>query len=236
MEISVLSSTAARGISTALLVGAAGAALTGLAAGESAAAVGDNLPGSCQKFSQDSGATWGDATVITWNTADRPVPGSEIRQAAFQVKNICDTPAKFQVYAGDWAVSNGGAATVRANAGTARGVVKQLAGTPGILLVETGRLSKDKPISVEFFIGIPASTTQQGFTITPDWGTALEEVSADAPVDPGGNGGTGGSGSLDGVTGSSSGSLGDLVGGLFGSGSAASAGTTLKAPTVVAAR
>ena len=214
--------------------GATAAALAGLGSGAAHATVGENLPDSCLQFSVN-GNTWGDINTIAW-TGNVPSPGNEVLQAAFKVKNNCDTPAKFQAYAGNWDLPNGGSAFVRANAGAVTGVKKDLIGDKGILVVESNRLTKGTPIDVKLFVGIPAGETQQGFVIKPDWSTALEEVAGDGPVDPVDPG------ECDSSSGSASGSLGDFLGpilckgtGSLGSGSAASKLIQLDSPNVVAA-
>lgn len=209
--------------------------LAAIGAGSAHAAVGENLDQSCTKYSQDGGTTWGNLDVLSWNT-DRPVPGHEVKQASCKIKNSCDTPAKFQVFAGNWELPGGGSATVRANAGSVKGSKHSLAGGPGILVVETGRLIQNTPIDVELFVGIPQGETEQNFTIKPDWSTSLEEVAGDAPVDPvdpTDPGGDGGSGSLD--SGSlGSGSLGSMFGSLGGGSSdaAKSVQVSLNAPAI----
>ncbi len=216
--------------------GAAAAALAGLGSGATHAAVGDNLPDNCLQFSVN-GNTWGDINTIAW-TGNVPSPGSEVLQASFKVKNNCDTPAKFQAYAGNWALPNGGSAFVRANAGAVTGVKKDLVGNPGILVVESNRLTKGTPIDVKLYVGIPAGETAQAFTIKPDWSTALEEVAGDGPTDPTDPGDCSNSS----ASGSASGSLGDILGpilcsdtGSLGSGSAASKLIQLDSPNVIAA-
>jgi hypothetical protein len=221
--------------------GAAAAAIAGLGSGAAHAAVGDNLPSSCLQVSQDGGNNWGTTAVITWNNA-RPIPGGEVKQASFKVRNNCATAAKFQVYTGNWSLPDGGSATVRANAGSVQGTKTALAGIPkGHLLAETGRLTKDAPVNVELFVGIPASETAQGFTIKPAWNLALEEVAGDSPVDPVDPVDPGDCNNSS-ASGSASGSLGDILGpilcsdtGSLGSGSAASKLIQLDSPNVVAA-
>lgn len=210
MNLNASPNTLRRQLGVIALSGAAAVAFGGLSAGTASAAPGENLGPECRQFSQNGGATWGDENVITWSQA-RPRPGGEIKHASFHVKNVCDTPAKLQAYLGEWEVSGNGQATGRATVGSAGGQ-KAMTGGPGILVAETGRVAKDTSYKVELFIGIPAGTTQQNFTIKPDWAISLEEVDADTPIDPGPGDGGGDDGSLGGL-GSSSGSLGDLFGG-----------------------
>lgn len=205
------------------------AAISGLGVGVASAAVGENLPEQCLEFSQDNGTTWGGASKITWSQA-KPVPGQEVTHASFQAKNTCETPARLQVYVGNWTVSDNASATVRANAGATKGTTIPLSGTPGKLVVQTARLNGSTPVKVEMFVGIPADETRQGFTIAPDWSVVLEEVARDTPTDPGNPTDPGGS---------SEGSLGDLFGSLGGSlgsvaGKSSSALKTLRAPVVLA--
>ncbi|GAA3950865.1 hypothetical protein GCM10022231_05690 [Gordonia caeni] len=235
MDLNLSKRSIALRVSAVVFAGAALSTLSGFGAGSAHAAPGGNLPNDCRQFSQDGGTTWGSQNVVTWS-ADRPVPGGEVTHARFLVKNVCEEPAKLQVFLGNWSISGNGSANVRANAGAAKSVVVPMNGTPGKLVVETGRLTQNTPVAVELFIGIPASETRQGFTITPDWGIALEEVSGDAPVDPGdpdpGNPGNPGDGD-----GSSAGSL-DLfgsLGGATGSLDSLLAAQTLQAPAVQAA-
>lgn len=234
----------ARRLGVLLLASAASATLGVWSAGTANAAVGDNLPDSCLQFSQDNGTTWGGAEQISWDNAQYPVPGGFVTMAEFQARNNCSTPAKMQVYAGDWDVSDGASANVRATVGTNVGM-KELAGDPGLLVVESGRVPTDSPRTVKLEVGIPADETTQGFTIKPDFSLALEEVAPDAPIDgengggPGGGDCTGSSGSLGSLGGStgslggSSGSLGCDAGSSSGSsGSLAEAALKLDSPQV----
>lgn len=233
MDLNLSKRSIALRVSAVVFAGAAVSALSGFGAGSAHAAPGDNLPNDCRQFSQDGGTTWGGPGVVTWSN-DRPVPGGEIRHGSFQVKNTCSEPGKVQVYLGNWSVSDNAQAYVRANAGAAQSGAVAMTGAPGKLVVETGRLTQNTPVAVELFIGIPAGETKQGFEIKPAWSIALEEVSGDAPVDPGdpdpGNPGDG--------DGSSAGSL-DLfgsLGGATGSLDSLLAAQDLHAPAVQAAR
>ncbi|MGB3708276.1 hypothetical protein [Gordonia sp. (in: high G+C Gram-positive bacteria)] len=213
----------ARRAAVVAAAGAAAVAMAGIGTGAANAAPEQNLPENCAQYSQDGGTTWGGTNVLTWSS-DRPVPGGEIKHGSFKVKNTCEAPAVLQIYAGNWSISNGGSATVRGNAGSTQGTKKDLVGTPGLLVVQTNRLSKDTPVQVDLFVGIPSSETKQNFTIDPKWSVALEEV-AGTPGD-GGNGGGGnggGSGSLD------TGSLGSVFGSLGGKSAAKPVVTNLNA-------
>lgn len=229
-----------RRIGILLLATAASATLGAFSAGSANAAPGLNLPDHCLQFSQDGGTTWGGADVITWNNSQHPVPGGFVTMAEFQARNHCDTPAKMQVYAGDWKVTGGGSANVRAAIGTNVGM-KELAGNPGLLVVESGRLRQDSARTVKLEVGIPEGETAQGFTIEPDFAMALEEVDPNAPLDGddgngNGNGscGSSGTGSLGaGSSGSSAGSLGCGSGSSgSGSGSVSEVSLNLISPLV----
>lgn len=217
----------ARLISTArraAVVAAAGVAavsLAGLGVGAAHAAVGDEVPDSCMKFSQDKGAHWIDQDALAYDTTINPIPGDFAKHAAFQVKNTCDTPAKFQVMTGFWDVEGNGSAQLRADINGKTGTPVTIKGkstveTDAKLVGETGRLTKDKAVSVDLYIGLPSGETAQGFKIDPGWGFFLTEVAPGAPVDPStpGTGGSLDTGSLG--SGSLSGSLGS---GSLGSGS-----------------
>ena len=225
---------AARRTALATAVGAVAVSASLAGVGAAHASPGENLPPNCLQFSQQ-GSTWGGVQSIDWTHAI-PTPGEQVEQASFQVRNVCDTPARVQVWVGEWTVTGGGSANARANAGAVKGTTVALAGDPGILAVQTGRITKDAAIPVQLFVGIPRAETAQGYRIDPDWSIALEEVAPDAPtdptdpVDPGGNGSSG----------SSSGSLSDIFGNLGGSSgtkarAAASTGTDLDVPAVRAA-
>ncbi|MFC0316356.1 hypothetical protein ACFQNE_16465 [Gordonia phosphorivorans] len=206
------------------VAGAATAALAGLGAGSAQAAPGDNLPDNCLEFSS-TGNNWitdADA-AIDW-TGNIPIPDigttvNEVLNGSVKIRNVCDEPAKFQVYAGNWSVSGNGSAYVRADLGTQIGVRKNLApaGNFGIE-VAAKNVTKNVPMEVKLFLGIPAGETAQGFTINPGWSFSLEEVA------PGGGNGGGDceSGSLAGVD--LFGSLGQKCGdtGSLGSGSSVS--------------
>ncbi|MGB6246893.1 hypothetical protein [Gordonia sp. (in: high G+C Gram-positive bacteria)] len=232
----------ARLISTArraAVVAAAGAAavsLAGLGVGAANAAVGDPVPDSCMSFSQDGGTTWILQKDLAYNTV-HPIPGSFAKQTSFEVKNTCDTPARFDVLTGFWNVEGSGTAQLRADIAGKTGTPVTISGTStdeneAKLLSSSGRLTKNKTVSVDLFIGLPQGETEQGFDIDPGWGFFLTEVALDGPTDPGTGGGND-NGSLGSLSG---GSLGDL----FGSGSSSgSLDTVLKgkfssSPIVVA--
>ncbi|EGD54971.1 hypothetical protein [Gordonia neofelifaecis] len=192
-----LTSTARR----AAVVAAAGAAAVSLAAigaGTAHAAVGDNLDDSCLEFSKN-GSSWStDAdSNINWLPGNIPSPGSDVENGKTSVRNVCATPAKFQVYAGHWSITGGGSAYLRADLGGAIGANHPLAGDPGLLIAEK-TIAKDTPMTVTLRVGIPTGETKQGYTIQPNWSFALEEV---AGGDNGGGNNSGG-GSLDSVFGS----------------------------------
>ncbi|GAA4744845.1 hypothetical protein [Gordonia alkaliphila] len=236
MEKSVSITSLVRRAGVIAVAGAATAALAGVGAGSAQAAPGDNLTDrTCLQYSQDGGATWGGHDEIDWLNIN-PIPGQQALRASFDIRNKCETPAHLQIFAGDWKVSGGGSAVVRANAGAQKGALKDLEGTPGIFLVKTPRLAQNKKTPVELFIGLPADETKQGFTIQPDWRIFLAESEPDAPVDPGpGDGGDGGSGS----SGSSTGSLGDLFGSLSSADvkpAGKTVGKSLNSPSVTAGR
>jgi len=199
------------------VTGGAAAALAGFGTGAANAAVGDNLPDNCLQYSQDGGTTWADSSVITWNNVV-PVPGDiNDLQATFKARSNCDTPAKLQVYAGNWSVTPDGSATLHATLNTNAGQTTTLqsgVGDPGQLINETKRLTKDQAVDVKLYIGIPQSETAQDFDINPDWALMLEEV---APTDPAEGGGNTGGDCAGG------GSLGGLGLGSLGSGSLCSA-------------
>jgi hypothetical protein len=205
------------------VTGGAAAVLAGFGAGAASAAVGDNLPDNCLQYSQDGGSTWGGSDVIAWQNVV-PVPGDiNDLQAQFKARNNCDTPAKLQVYAGNWSVTPAGSATIHATLNTNAGGTTTLqsgVGDPGKLVNETKRLTKGTPVDVKLYIGIPQSETEQGYNINPDWSLALEEVAPDAPAEtptnPGGGntGGCAGSGSLSGLGSLGSGSLCSATGSL----------------------
>lgn len=209
--------------------------LAAIGAGSAHAAVGDDVDDSCMAFSQDAGTTWIAQAALTYDTSIHPIPGEFAKHTSFQVKNTCDTPAKFQVFTGFWTVGGDGTAQLRADIDGKTGTPATITGVStspddAKLLAESGRLVKDKPVAVNLYIGLPPGETAQSFSIDPGWGFFLNEV---APgTDPGT--GDGDSGSLGGSL--SGGSLGDL----FGSGSAsgslgnASKSQFASAPAVVA--
>ncbi|NLG47958.1 hypothetical protein [Gordonia sp. (in: high G+C Gram-positive bacteria)] len=219
--------TTARRAAVVAATGAAALSFAALSVGGASAAPGANLDDKCLEFSADGNSGWSTAadSTIPW-TGQRPSPGSkgEVVQAKFSVRNICDTPAKFQAYAGNWSVGGGGSAYLRADLGGTNGSNANLVGNPGILVAEKN-IAKDTPMSVTLRLGIPADETAQNFEIKPNWAFALEEVA------PGGGNGGGddcNSGSLGGALGSLGCSTGSL-----GGGSSASKLIQVDSPTVI---
>lgn len=225
--------TTARRAAVVAATGAAALSFAALSAGGASAAPGQNLSDNdCMRFSQDSGTSWVLQDDVVFDNSIKPIPGEFAKQSSFQVKNICDTPAKFQVLTAFWKVGGSATAQIRADiAGKTGSPVSITGGSTSAddakSVAESGRLTKDKAITVNLFIGLPRNETAQGFEITPGWGLFLNEVEPDAPTDPtdpgdpGDTGDTGGSldsvfGSLGG--GSSEGSLGKASASQFVSG------------------
>lgn len=214
--------------------GAAAVSLAGLGAGTASAAVDDDVPDSCMKFSQEDGS-WVDQTDLTYDNTIKPIPGDFAKNVSFKVKNTCATPAKFEAWTGKWSVGAPGSALLRADIAGKTGTPVLITGTQtsydnAKLLASSGRLTQDKPVSVDLFIGLPTDEESQGFKINPDWGFFLTEVAPDTPTDPETPGTGGSSGSL------GSGSLADIFGGGSSSGSLgkAKAGKLSSSPVVFA--
>ncbi len=170
----------------ALLLAGSGALL---APSIASAAPGDDITDSCLEMSQNDGpwATPDDFEPTV--TGYIPVPGDAGTLLTFNVRNTCDVPATLTLFSQDWAVTEGGTATVQGQIGSQKG--QQFVIGPGKNSETRIELTKravttDVGVMVGFIVGIPAAEVVQGNIIDGGWGLVLveDEPAAVAPAAP----------------------------------------------------